>query len=244
MPQLCTVCTHARSREIDTAIIAGKLSNRVIARQFAIHHDAVRRHRDEHLIDKLQHAQAIATRIEMIDLNRELATIYQAVRGYFDACDEWLRDPDDPSKYNLSPRSQDVMIIYEEQDGEKIRRRKAHLSTLLKQVEVGLGVKVVACHSRQTDIRKLFLKALSMLSKEAHRIGDKLGLFKPKVLDADLMESLRLAIVEMQHSFKAQFDIDYTWEQMIDRVLPLHPSKRVYLERLREEGPPECSSRP
>jgi hypothetical protein len=240
MPQLCTVCTHAQSHEIDLAIIGGKLSNRRIASHFDLTERAIRHHRNEHLIDKIQQAQAIATKIEMIDLNRELAMVYQRVRNFFDACHSHLIDPDNTSTYHIGPRSDDVTVVYDEEVDNKVIRRKARLSLLLKQLEEGLGFKVVGYDIRQADIRALYLQSSKQLLEEIHRIGEKLGLFKPDVIDADLMESLRLAIVEMQREFKAKFDLDYTWEQMIDRVLPLHPSKRVYLERLREEGPPQC----
>src|SRR5260370_32496038 len=56
MPRICTICSHRQRAEIDAAAIAGT-SNRVIARQFAVHHDAVLRHKGDHLLAELVKAK-------------------------------------------------------------------------------------------------------------------------------------------------------------------------------------------
>ena len=48
MGRLCTVCTHPRRDEIEAAIIEGR-SYRVIAEEFGLKKDAVRRHALNHL---------------------------------------------------------------------------------------------------------------------------------------------------------------------------------------------------
>ena len=45
MSQACSVCTHPYSLEINEALVIEGRSNRAVARQFGLHHDAVRRHR-------------------------------------------------------------------------------------------------------------------------------------------------------------------------------------------------------
>jgi hypothetical protein len=237
MPQLCTVCHHPQSREIDLEIIRGKQSNRAIACHFNVSRETVRRHRNEHLLDKIQIAQAIATKIERIDLNRELATIYNRTRSYLDACHDWLTDPDNPSKYTLVPRSEEITVIYEKRDGDKTIRGKAKLSILLKQVEDGLSLTVIGYQDRSSDIRRLFLRASGLLMKELHRIGDKLGLFTNKIINSEQLESLSIAVDDMRHEFKTKLGLDLSWEETIDRVIKYYPQKRVYLERLREDGP-------
>lgn len=66
MPRTCTVCTHPRRVEIDRALVAGG-SNRVIARQYGVSHDAVRRHR-RHLSAKLTKAAAARVDREALSL--------------------------------------------------------------------------------------------------------------------------------------------------------------------------------
>src|SRR5262245_58144252 len=140
MPQLCTVCHHANSREIDLAVVRGEKSNRDIARQFGVTNAALHRHRIEHLAENLQRSQSIAERVETIDLNRELAKCFQRANRLFDACHEWLTDPDEPNKYNLQPRSDDIWVIYTSDADDKKVKKKERLSTLLAKVEKGLRV--------------------------------------------------------------------------------------------------------
>jgi hypothetical protein len=55
MPRTCTICSHAERAAIEAAIVAGT-SNRVISRQFHVSHDAVRRHKADHLPARLAEA--------------------------------------------------------------------------------------------------------------------------------------------------------------------------------------------
>ena len=48
MAQKCTVCSHDKVSEIDTALLAGQ-SNRAISRLYRLSKDAVRRHKSSHL---------------------------------------------------------------------------------------------------------------------------------------------------------------------------------------------------
>lgn len=56
MPRVCTICSHPQRAEIEAAALAGT-SNRVIARQFDVHHDAVLRHKGDHLLADLVKAK-------------------------------------------------------------------------------------------------------------------------------------------------------------------------------------------
>jgi hypothetical protein len=88
MPRVCTVCAHEDAFEINEAIVGvgGQKSNRAIARQYDLHHDAVRRHKDhipELLVQASQdrqgyEADAILSRIE--DLERETLEQLEAAK--------------------------------------------------------------------------------------------------------------------------------------------------------------------
>lgn len=54
----CTVCLHADRDEIERAMIEQSAPERAIARQFHLKHDALRRHRLNHLAGTLAQAQA------------------------------------------------------------------------------------------------------------------------------------------------------------------------------------------
>ena len=55
MPRSCTVCSHPDAISINEALVLEKKSNRAITRQYGLHHDAVRRHR-EHIPEMLTRA--------------------------------------------------------------------------------------------------------------------------------------------------------------------------------------------
>lgn len=234
---LCTICTHPQGHEIDLAIIRGEGSQRLIATQFGVTQSAITRHRREHLTEKLRQSQAIATKIEAIDLNRELAETYADVKLYFETCKQWLRDANDNSKFDFSPRAEDVWITYTIDADESRERKKERFSVLLASIEKGLRITVKLAETKYSDPRKLFLEASQQLLDEIHRIGEKLGLFAATRLDPDILESMRGAVGEVQREFAAKFNLKMTWEETIDRVIQYYPNRRAYLEKLREEGP-------
>ena len=95
------------------------------------------------------------------------------------AADEWLRDPKDPSRYNLSPRTHEVDVVYEETVGELTIKRAAPLSQLLATVEQGLGVTVVRGETKVADTRELHLKAVAAMSGVLEKYGKATGQIKP-----------------------------------------------------------------
>jgi hypothetical protein len=67
MPRVCTVCSHAKRTEIDRALVDGA-SNRALARQHAISHDAIRRHR-AHVPARVAKAAQVTELAEAVSLS-------------------------------------------------------------------------------------------------------------------------------------------------------------------------------
>jgi hypothetical protein len=85
MSRACTVCTHPDSVLINEAIAIEGQSNRAIARQFSLHHDAIRRHR-RHVpqlllkaseAEEIMRADAVLEKIEELRL-KAMAVLEQA----------------------------------------------------------------------------------------------------------------------------------------------------------------------
>ncbi len=53
MPRSCSICTNPNRAQIDQALVAGSPSNRAIARQYRVTHDALDRHKANHLTKAL-----------------------------------------------------------------------------------------------------------------------------------------------------------------------------------------------
>ena len=83
MPRTCTVCAHPEAFSVNEAVVLEKRSNRVVARQFGLHHDAVRRHREhipELLVKALEAEEAAHADDLLAELRSEKADI-QRLKG-------------------------------------------------------------------------------------------------------------------------------------------------------------------
>jgi len=242
MSNTCTICKHPQRKEIDLALIRGELSNREIARQFAVAETSLRRHRVEHLAPILQQSQFQQRRADQIDCNAELFKCFQRISKLSDACDAWLTDPDDPNIYTLEPRSTEINIIYEVWDGQRWHKKRATLSELLAGVE-SPSVQVRVVESKLGDPRKLLLESCGEMSQQVERVGKLFGLFNG-TLDRDRLDSIRMGAKEIQRKLCEEFKRPLSWTETIDEILKYqtNPSNRAYLLKLREEGDEETSS--
>jgi hypothetical protein len=180
MARACTVCTHSQREGIETALV-GREPNRRIAARFAIPETSLRRHAKEHLPQVLAHAtqpaRAARNRRETahlaaavaaeeqrgINVLVELERCFARVNKLFDACDAWLTDPDDASKYDIGPRGNEIQVTYFEAIAPEVMvRRKASLEELLNRVHDS-GLRVDRSETKYADPRKLVLDTAGQL---------------------------------------------------------------------------------
>lgn len=81
-----------------------------------------------------------------------------------ESVDEQLTDPDNPGRYDLSPKAEEIEVTYIEDKGRGPKRRKARLQELIDQVEQNERA-VVSLHSRQPDLKELLLKSVDSLER-------------------------------------------------------------------------------
>jgi len=112
MTRVCTICASPDHQAIDKALV-NKVPYRHIAARHAVTTGALQRHAAEHLLAII----VDAWQQERNGNGRELA---DELRGWMDtltkllrACDEWLTDPDDRTRYDLGPRATEIMVHYE-----------------------------------------------------------------------------------------------------------------------------------
>jgi len=187
MPRRCTVCDHPQREAIDAALVSDSEPNRAIADRFGIGLSALGRHRREHIPEALARAQqargdraatAVARRVEAkeahdtragLDLLGELQRIFEHVNLTLDACDRWLRDPNDPTRYEIGPRAEDIQVTYLEDTGDgRPARRKARLSELLPHAPGP----VLAVEVKHADPRELIIKAADSLKGQLELLGN------------------------------------------------------------------------
>lgn len=102
------------------------------------------------------------------------------VQTMYEACDEWLRDPDDHSKYNLDPRASEYEVIWVntlyDDDGEIVGRERRR-DTLQELLDKSMGAydSVVKVEGKAADPRKLLLDTASVLSKQLEMLAKIAG---------------------------------------------------------------------
>lgn len=128
--------------------------------------------------------QAIDLRVKKLNLTTVAATLApQSARQYveqkltaievlirsltrveklYTACEEWLRDPNNPDKYDINPRSEEVLVQYweadEDSDGEpRMKRAKATLAELLRRIDDS-GTLTIKAEIHHSDPRTLILQ--------------------------------------------------------------------------------------
>jgi hypothetical protein len=100
------------------------------------------------------------------DVMAELERCFSRANLLLDACDRWLRDPEDPGRYDLSPRADDIYVVFTEpgEDGIAAVRRRKKLSVLLEDIRGRRpGSEIVAVETKSADIRKLVLDSIAEL---------------------------------------------------------------------------------
>ncbi len=195
MARTCTICAHPQREVIDTALVTGE-SLRNLAERFAISAAALHRHRRDHLAEvlaKAKHAQqnradahavAVGEQIatqeargheHALDVMTELGRCFTRVNLLFDACHAWLLDPEDPTRYFLGPRADDVQVIYwgRDSNGQAVTK-KAPLSEILARVE-NAGVRVERWEAKYADPRELALKVAAQLKGQTELLAKLMG---------------------------------------------------------------------
>ena len=204
MPRTCTVCTHSDLEAINRALVAGD-AIRGMSALYRVSEDALARHKEKHLPTAMVKAQSAKEELHALDVMEELTRCFKRVNLLFDACDAWLRDADDPSKYDIGPRAGEVVVTYVVMDGEgKQTRRKATLAHLLHRLDEG-GYDVSYAESKYADPRDLVLKTADRLRQQTELLAKLLGQLKEGttinlLLSPDWLK-LRTAILRALESF-------------------------------------------
>ncbi len=170
---------HKQRKRIDKEIIEGVPLLR-ISKWCGISRGALARYRDSVLLPKVaklqlsaaEHHSAVAKERQtrhLIDAAELLEIITDAVdrvRKLGDACDAYLQDPEDPTKYFLGDREEEVHIVgYREDDQGRRYAVKGRLSDILARLE-GEGITVTSITSTKADPRMLLVRSSDTLSRQ------------------------------------------------------------------------------
>lgn len=159
---------------------SAKLS--AIARRLGVDRDTLRDFRDRHIPKAVREAVARASRLPRLDLQvsqlERLDAVASKLDLMVDAIDRALRDPEDPSRYNLDPRAREVTVVVEETVGDRRVQKVRKLDDLLERVERGLGVSVVRWEIKAADLRVLLKDLAATIRPIAETLGKTRGEIK------------------------------------------------------------------
>ena len=179
MPRTCTICSHLKRLEIDKVLVAAEESLRTIADRWTVSKTALIRHKTEHLPQRLKAAKAAAETADGLEVMDELRRCFERVNLLFDACDRWLRDADDPTRYDIGPRAEELRVTYEEErPGERTVKRKATLAELLAEVngsDRSPARTVTMVETKHADPRELVLKTAARLQPQIELLAKLIG---------------------------------------------------------------------
>ena len=145
---------------------------RQIAKQFGVTTSSLTRHK-RHMAKHLVPATKTEEVAKADRLMSEVERLTRHVNKMLAACDEYLTDPDNPKKYDIGPRAEDIEVVYLEHiEGKRVRKKKL-LSELLELIE-GQGTPL---HVRYkiADPRELLLKTVDRLHNLAELLARVTG---------------------------------------------------------------------
>lgn len=180
MPRKCSICEHPQRQEIDRLLVNNEPLSRIVSLFPVLTKSALHRHGRKHLPETLSRAREAEVVANSDVIMAELKRCSERVNLLFDACDRWLRDPENQEQYDIGPRAGDIKVIYEiEGSNGKPVRKKAPLSQLLAQVERDYTVH--SYEAKHADPRELILKTANSLQGQIELLARLAGELKNEV---------------------------------------------------------------
>lgn len=221
--------THPKRKQIDKELIEGHTINSV-SNKYGISYKAVRGYRDKVLYPKVLEAtqqRAEVTKSVAIETERKnitdaaelfniILTAVDRMKKLSDACDEYLQDPDDVSKYLLDPHGHEITVIFHKKgkDGKR-HKEKRTLSSVMERMEKD-GYIIDSLTMSAADPRVMIVKASETLSRQM-----------------DTMVNAWKAIEDQRTNFSKAPE----WRELtnvLEEILGRHPEERqIIADRLR-----------
>lgn len=127
----------------------------------------------------------------------------EKIEVMINSCDDYLRDPDNPSMYYMGPRATDLMVVYyeiNERGTKSTRPKKAPLQTLLDRLD-GNNIIVDFIETKYADPRDLLNKSSLVLHSSVKALLDaseKIKQWKMLELEEEKLKNSNVMIVEKE----------------------------------------------
>jgi len=161
MSRKCTIEQHPHRERIVRAL-ARRETYRQISEKYGVTISSLHRYMKEKLMPratKVRIEQELRDGKGVLD---EINRIMERLNKMFDACDEYLRDPNNSDKYWLGPRAEEVEVVYLEKGENGGITRRQPLSTILREHDI--KGPILSVYYRHADPRKLILDTAKVLT--------------------------------------------------------------------------------
>jgi hypothetical protein len=180
------VDTHPEREDIIRELMEGKASNRALAKKYGVSHGSINRYVRLRLIPDIAAAARRRSDHAGSAILGRIEDVVERIQKLYDACDAYLRDPENPEKYNLFPRAWEMDIVYRillsTGKGEKWVYKKADLQALLNELH-GAGREPVEVIVKSNDPRKTIIEASRELRGNLELIARIEGAIKEQVVN-------------------------------------------------------------
>ncbi len=219
-----TIDKHPKKKMIVRDILKG-IPDNAIANNYDLSVSSVKRYRNGKLMKLC--AQVVAEdKNDAQGLLDRIEPVIDKVERLYEAFDEWLRDPDDKTKYFIGPRAEEVMVVSTHMEtndnGREYTVRSKHtLSYWVAEIE-GNGEDVTSLQWNSQDPRALMLKTAETLTKQMVFLAKLQGLVKETVVVKNEPDRVMQAVCDV-----------------ILNVIPDVETKRKVLDAIKELKDPE-----
>jgi len=169
-----------------------------IAKMFGVHWSTLGNHQKKHIPTFLAAVEQSSREVRGLNVKETVFKGSDMLHGLLDACHDWLRDPDDPTRYNLDPRDNEINVVYLDHADLDAKgnptRKTATLRALLEQVSVNgiepkwtkeaavdLRTYTLQTVGKLTEMLEFYAKLCGMLQQERKNEFDEREFFKKEI---------------------------------------------------------------
>jgi hypothetical protein len=193
VPRPCRIDTHPERDSILDSIARGE-TLQAIATRYGLTKSAVQRYvagaprgpimpyARPVVPDAVAEARIAAGVTADQSIKGQIHYVLEKMRKLYDACDEYLSDPNRPGHYDLMPRAWEYEVVYRENepDTDRMVTKKATLQWLLEKVDAQ-GYQPWEVKMKSEDPRRLILGTAGAIAKHLELLGKLEGSIQEKV---------------------------------------------------------------
>jgi hypothetical protein len=211
----CKICNSKNALAINQALQRGEPVLQ-LHKQYGYSRSTISKHKKEcipALLDDSLNTKNNVIGTSGMALIEDVQSQINLVKKLVVACDEYLQDPDNPEKYFLGPRADEVEISYTEQVNGRASqvKKKALLQEIIDEIHATERYSILNITMKHADPRELLLKAIGKLEGTVKLINES----SQKLIE---WEHKKAALDKLSASGETEVSIERQIETITERV--------------------------